>query len=125
MAVLLMLMYVQRGVLRPEQVAPVYTFGAPAVFCDGALGACSACSTDSTTGAEACSLGTSLLSRLGLTDDSIRAVMMTRDIVPRAFSCDYSLVAELLRSWGPSWKEHSCLAGGATGAGGWLLRGPA
>jgi len=43
--------------------------------------------------------------------------MMTRDIVPRAFSCDYTLVAELLRSWGPSWREHSCLTGGATGTG--------
>jgi hypothetical protein len=43
--------------------------------------------------------------------------MMTRDIVPRAFSCDYSLVAELLRSWGPAWREHTCLAGGASGAG--------
>jgi hypothetical protein len=43
--------------------------------------------------------------------------MMTRDIVPRAFSCDYTLVADLLRSWGPSWREHSCLAGGVTGTG--------
>jgi hypothetical protein len=56
MAVLLMLMYVRRGVLRPQQVAPVYTFGAPGIFCDGALGACSACLVDPSTGAEACSL---------------------------------------------------------------------
>jgi hypothetical protein len=56
MAVLLMLMYVHRGVLRPQQVAPVYTFGSPGIFCDGALGACSACFTDPSTGAEACSL---------------------------------------------------------------------
>jgi hypothetical protein len=61
--------------------------------------------------------GTSLLSKLGLPDDIIRSVMMTRDIVPRAFSCDYTLVADMLRSWGPSWREHSCLAGGATGDG--------
>lgn len=61
--------------------------------------------------------GTSLLSHLGLPDDAIRCIMMTRDIVPRAFSCDYALVAEMLRSWGPNWKEHSCLAGGATGTG--------
>lgn len=174
MAVLLMLMYVRRGVLRPQQVAPVYTFGSPGIFCDGALGACSACIVDPSTGAEACSLvsawaswlrlflvpcsgqhrlqhpvrslhaewhwrvrackatrktdsvllgclfqlqGTSLLTKLGLPDDAIRSIMMTRDIVPRAFSCDYTLVAELLRSWGPSWREHSCLAGGATGDG--------
>ena len=56
MAVLLMLMYVRRGVLRPQQAAPVYTFGSPGVFCDGALGACSACVMDPSTGAEACSL---------------------------------------------------------------------
>jgi hypothetical protein len=56
MAVLLMLMYVHRGVLRPQQVAPVFTFGSPGIFCDGALGACSACFTDPSTGAEACSL---------------------------------------------------------------------
>jgi hypothetical protein len=56
MAVLLMLMYVRRGVLRPQQVAPVYTFGSPGIFCDGALGACSACIVDPSTGAEACSL---------------------------------------------------------------------
>lgn len=61
--------------------------------------------------------GTSLLSQLGLPDDIIRSVMMTRDIVPRAFSCDYTLVADLLRSWGPSWRDHSCLAGGVTGTG--------
>lgn len=180
-----MLMYVRRGVLRPQQVAPVYTFGAPGIFCDGALGACGACLVDPSTGAEACSLvrapagsdwhcnvasrpskqsspkgrcgacscwclgcrapiacscrcpdcpadpsvcvccvcfcccaqGTSLLAQLGLGEDAIRSVMMTRDIVPRAFSCDYTLVAELLRSWGPSWREHSCLAGGASGDG--------
>jgi hypothetical protein len=56
MAVLLMLMYVRRGVLRPQQVAPVYTFGSPGIFCDGALGSCSACITDPATGAAACSL---------------------------------------------------------------------
>lgn len=57
----------------------------------------------------------SLLSRLGLREDIIRNTLMARDIVPRAFSCDYSPVAELLRSWGPNWREHTCLAGGMTG----------
>ena len=32
---LLMLMYVRRGVLPKAAVSPVYTFGAPAVFCEG------------------------------------------------------------------------------------------
>ncbi|KAF8067235.1 choline monooxygenase [Scenedesmus sp. PABB004] len=116
LAVLLMLMFRHRGVLRAAQVAPVVTFGAPAIFCDGALGACSACGSVPG-GAESCSLGGDLLSRLGLPDDIIRGVVMTRDIVPRAFSCDYRLVAELLRSWGQSWREHSCLSGGASGEG--------
>lgn len=30
--------------------------------------------------------------------------------VPRAFSCDYSLVAELLKSWGPAFKQHTSLS---------------
>lgn len=52
MAVLLMVMFRHRGVLLPQQIAPVVTFGAPAVFCDGALGGCSVLPE----GAEACSL---------------------------------------------------------------------
>eukprot|EP00882_Tetradesmus_deserticola_P013869 GHRQ01014728.1.p1 GENE.GHRQ01014728.1~~GHRQ01014728.1.p1 ORF type:complete len:504 (+),score=218.02 GHRQ01014728.1:204-1514(+) len=55
MAVMLMIMFRRRGVLGPQQIAPVYTFGAPAIFCDGALGTCSACVTQPD-GSEACSL---------------------------------------------------------------------
>lgn len=55
MAVLLMLMFRHRGVLLPQQIAPVYTFGAPALFCDGALGGCSACNIGAD-GTEACTL---------------------------------------------------------------------
>lgn len=55
MAVLLMLMFRSRGVLLPQQIAPVYAFGAPALFCDGALGGWNACSDDSDA-SEACSL---------------------------------------------------------------------
>lgn len=111
LATLLMLMFVSRGVLAPMQVAPVYTFGAPAIFCE-------ACSCDSCDGQgqDHCSLSsgeTGLLASQGLPPDAIRNVFMTRDIVPRAFSCDYSLVAELLRSWGPHWREHRCLNGSA------------
>lgn len=35
---------------------------------------------------------------------------MHRDIVPRAFVCDYSPVAEVLKSWLPSFKTHTGLA---------------
>eukprot|EP00879_Flechtneria_rotunda_P005133 GHRR01005415.1.p1 GENE.GHRR01005415.1~~GHRR01005415.1.p1 ORF type:complete len:719 (+),score=230.97 GHRR01005415.1:657-2813(+) len=119
LAVLLMLMFRHRGVLLPQQIAPVYTFGSPAIFCDGALGVCSTCGLQEAAAGsgEACGLGESLLSRLGLHEDIICAVMTVRDIVPRAFSCDYSLMAELMRSWSPSWRDHSCLSGGVTGAG--------
>lgn len=37
-------------------------------------------------------------------------VIMMRDIVPRAFVCDYTLVADVLKSWLPSFKEHAGLA---------------
>jgi hypothetical protein len=36
LATLLMALYVHRGVLQQHNVAPVHTFGAPAVFCHGA-----------------------------------------------------------------------------------------
>jgi hypothetical protein len=37
------------------------------------------------------------------------AVIMHRDIVPRAFACDYSLVADLLARVGDGFREHGCL----------------
>eukprot|EP00775_Hariotina_reticulata_P002937 gene2937-3223_t len=51
-----------------------------------------------------------LLQRLGLSDDSVVNVIMTRDIVPRVFVCDYTLVADVLKRWVPSFKEHGGLA---------------
>jgi hypothetical protein len=154
---LLMVMLKNRGVLRAEQVAPVYTFGAPAIFCEGdsscscggdqqqqqqlpgpgasrppspaaaaaervhmhAHGPCG-CSGGSQQGAEqsagagsssSSSSSSRLLAHLGLRDSHVRNVVMHRDIVPRAFACDYSRlsVADWMRSWGPAYKEHSCL----------------
>jgi hypothetical protein len=52
----------------------------------------------------------SLLTKLGLPADAVVNVIMTRDIVPRAFVCDYTLVAGVLKSWLPSFKEHKGLA---------------
>ena len=40
MATLLALMYVARGVLSPDQLAPTVTFGAPAILCAAARGGC-------------------------------------------------------------------------------------
>ena len=37
LATLLMLMYLHRRVLRPLQLSPTYTFGAPAIFCEGGV----------------------------------------------------------------------------------------
>ena len=37
-----------------------------------------------------------VLQRMGLNSGAIRNIMMHRDIVPRAFACDYALVADLL-----------------------------
>jgi hypothetical protein len=40
---MLMLMYVRRGVIPASALNPTYTFGAPAIFCEGASG-CGPCS---------------------------------------------------------------------------------
>ncbi len=167
LGMLLMLMLKHRGVLRAEQVAPVYTFGAPAIFCEGG-GACGCsgqgqqqlqqasqqqlqapqpqqqqeqcaptppspaaehaqhshgdcgCSGSSSSSSQSSSQSSQssssssssrLLTLLGLQDAHVRNVLMHRDIVPRAFACDYSRlsVADWMRTWGPAYKEHSCL----------------
>ncbi len=46
------------------------------------------------------------LAILGLPDALVRNVVMSRDIVPRAFACDYALVTDILRGWGPAFKSH-------------------
>ena len=50
-----------------------------------------------------------LLERMGLPTGAIRNVIMHRDIVPRAFACDYKLVADLLARVGDGFREHGCL----------------
>jgi hypothetical protein len=51
----------------------------------------------------------SLLERMGLPTGIIRNIIMHRDIVPRAFACDYSLVADLLARVGEGFRDHGCL----------------
>jgi hypothetical protein len=108
-------------VLPAANVATVRTFGSPAIFCEGATGsapsggACQSCSLPcqhraAAAASSAASASASLLARLGLPGDAVANVVMTRDIVPRAFMCDYTLVAGVLRSWLPSFKEHQGLA---------------
>ena len=51
-----------------------------------------------------------LMSALGLRDHAVRNVIMHRDIVPRAFACDYSPVADILKGWGPGFRDHFALS---------------
>jgi hypothetical protein len=107
---LLMLMFVRRGVLPRVCLAPTYTFGSPAILCEG-----SCCSGGSggkcSGGAGAAAVAGGILAVLGLPDCAVRNVTMHKDIVPRAFACDYSLVADLLRRVSGSFREHACLNG--------------
>lgn len=106
LATLLMMMYVHRGVVEPCNLAPVYTFGAPAIFCEGSAGACG---IDG--GAPPPTRVNGILDRLGLPASAVRNVVMHKDIVPRAFGCDYSLVADILKRVHESFKENVCLSG--------------
>jgi len=150
---LLMLMFLRRGVLPPAALSPAYTFGAPAIFCEGTEpGMCGlngqvrpfgeappVCSftafileTLAYKKATQCSVqvsynkrasggaraltrrapsqsGPTLLERLGLPSGAVRNVVMNRDIVPRAFACDYTLVADLLARVGEGFRGHACL----------------
>ncbi len=101
---MLMLMFFHRGVLRAANLAPVHTFGSPAVFCggEGCSGSCSVNGGEGQVG---------VLDRLGLPHDAIRNVIMHNDIVPRAFACDYSILADLLKRIHVSFREHTCLHG--------------
>lgn len=116
LATLLMMMYLRRGVLRPSDLGPVHTFGAPAIFCEGGSGpcgaGCAACDLPLPTSPPSAAAASGLLHKLGLSSEAVRNVIMHRDIVPRAFACDYSLVADLLRRVGESFREHKCLSGG-------------
>ncbi|RVW41662.1 hypothetical protein CK203_068299 [Vitis vinifera] len=56
-----------KGCSAPSSLLPVITFGAPSIMCGG----------------------DHLLHELGLPRSHVQAVTMHRDIVPRAFSCNY------------------------------------
>jgi len=128
LATVLMLLLVCRGELPPAAVAPVYTFGAPAVFLQ-APGAPSTAACEGHAGSDqraariARVLGGSnagpgpgaspteggLLERLGLDSGAIHNVIMHRDLVPRIFVCDFSMVAGFLKSWKPLFRDHAGL----------------
>ncbi|KAG8056167.1 hypothetical protein GUJ93_ZPchr0001g31801 [Zizania palustris] len=88
LALLVSLMLVARGVVGPEALLPVVTFGAPSVFCGGQR----------------------VLDALGVDEGHVRSVAMHRDIVPRAFSCRYPRHAvALLKRLNGALRNHLCL----------------
>ncbi|KAJ9539500.1 hypothetical protein OSB04_032233 [Centaurea solstitialis] len=75
-------------VVKPSALRPVVTFGSPFVFCNGQK----------------------ILDQLGLDENHVHCVMMHRDIVPRAFSCNYpNHVAQLLKRLCGTFRSHPCL----------------
>ena len=71
-----------------SSLLPVITFGSPCIMCEGDR----------------------ILRKLGLPKSHIQAVMLHRDVVPRAFSCNYpDHVAEVLKRLNSSFRNHPCL----------------
>ena len=88
LAALLSLMLHLRGEVSPDNVLPVWTFGSPSIMCGGDR----------------------LLDMLGLHLSHIRAVMMHRDLVPRAFACEYpGSISSVLRRFSSGMRKHPCL----------------
>uniref|UniRef100_A0A1J3FKR0 Lipase n=1 Tax=Noccaea caerulescens TaxID=107243 RepID=A0A1J3FKR0_NOCCA len=88
LSLLLNLMLLIRGQVPASSLLPVITFGAPLVICGGDR----------------------LLKKLGLPKSHVQAITMHRDIVPRAFSCNYPYhVAELLKAVNGNFRSHPCL----------------
>ncbi|CAN8254001.1 unnamed protein product [Cochlearia groenlandica] len=82
------LMLLSRGLVSSKAMKPVVTFGSPFVFCGGEK----------------------ILEELGLDESHVHCVMMHRDIVPRAFSCNYpDHVALVLKRLNGSFRTHHCL----------------
>ncbi|XP_074345634.1 phospholipase A1 PLIP2, chloroplastic-like [Apium graveolens] len=88
LSLLVNLMLLIRGEVPRSSLLPVITFGAPSVMCGGDR----------------------LLHKLGLPKSHIQSIAMHRDIVPRAFSCNYpNHVAELLKAVNGNFRNHPCL----------------
>uniref|UniRef100_A0A6M2F8F7 Fungal lipase-type domain-containing protein n=1 Tax=Populus davidiana TaxID=266767 RepID=A0A6M2F8F7_9ROSI len=88
LSLLVHLMLLTRKFVKPSTLRPVVTFGSPFVFCGGQK----------------------ILNHLGLDDNHVHCVVMHRDIVPRAFSCNYpNHVALVLKRLSGSFQSHPCL----------------
>lgn len=88
LSLLVSLMLLNQGIVKPSTLRPIVTFGSPFVFCGGQK----------------------LLNYLGLDENHVHCVMMHRDIVPRAFSCSYpNHVALVLKRLSGTFRSHPCL----------------
>ncbi|XP_008781074.1 phospholipase A1 PLIP2, chloroplastic [Phoenix dactylifera] len=88
LALLVNLMLLIRGEAPASSLLPVITFGAPFIMCGGDY----------------------LLQKLGLPKSHVQAIAMHRDIVPRAFSCNYpDHVAKILKAINGNFRNHPCL----------------
>ncbi|XP_043715336.1 phospholipase A1 PLIP1, chloroplastic [Telopea speciosissima] len=88
LSLLVSLMLLTRGVISPSFLFPVVTFGSPSIFCGGHH----------------------ILDKLGLNESHVHSVIMHRDIVPRAFSCNYpTRAAQVLKRLNGSFRSHHCL----------------
>lgn len=109
LATVLLLMYKNRGVLPRSAISPAYTFGSAAVFCETGGAILTEFNGTDVTASQEDGATADLLTKLGLSEGAIRNVVMHRDIVPRAFACDYSLVASLLARVSVAFRLHSSL----------------
>lgn len=83
------LMLLIRGDAPSSVLLPVITFGAPTIMCGGNY----------------------LLHKLGLPQSHVQAITMHRDIVPRAFSCNYpDHIAKILKAVNGNFRNHPCLS---------------
>ncbi|MBA0852453.1 hypothetical protein Goshw_005497 [Gossypium schwendimanii] len=88
LSLLVNLMLLIRGEVPASSLLPVIMFGSPSIMCGGDR----------------------LLHQLGLPRSHVQAITMHRDIVPRAFSCNFpSRVVELLKALNGKFRHHPCL----------------
>ncbi|KAL5069049.1 hypothetical protein RYX36_019936 [Vicia faba] len=88
LALLVNLMLFIRQEIPISSLLPVITFGSPSIMCGG----------------------DTLLEKLGLPRSHVQAIIMHRDIVPRAFSCNYpDHVAKILKAINANFRNHPCL----------------
>ncbi|GLT70251.1 hypothetical protein SLA2020_423450 [Shorea laevis] len=88
LALLVNLMLLIRHEVPISSLLPIITFGSPSIMCGGDR----------------------LLRKLGLPQNHVQAITMHRDIVPRAFSCNYpNHVAEFLKAVNGNFRNHPCL----------------